>query len=96
MSDARGCPTHGNQGIGLVCTHVAHAIDSGVQVGFFWGDDSDTARPDAWCSACERALRALDGKSSEAWFIAAQFKIICAGCWDVARHVLFEAPTKAH
>ncbi|MFO0681195.1 MAG: hypothetical protein U0234_04045 [Sandaracinus sp.] len=29
--------THGRQGIGLACTHVAHAIDSGEQVGFFWG-----------------------------------------------------------
>ena len=47
------CPQHGQQSIGLVCTHIAHAIDSGERVVFFWADDTDTARPDAWC-ACLR------------------------------------------
>jgi hypothetical protein len=38
------CPVHGQQGIGLVCTHIAHAVDGGEKVGFYWGDDTDTAR----------------------------------------------------
>lgn len=79
------CSKHGNQGIGLVCEHIAFAIDSGERVGFFWGDDTDTARPDAWCSECERALVALCGASSEEWFVNARFKIFCASCWDEAK-----------
>ena len=39
MADEVVCPVHGRQGIGLACTHIAHAIDSGEAVGFFWGDD---------------------------------------------------------
>ena len=91
MSHEVVCCTHGRQGIGLACTHVAHAIDSGEQVGFFWGPDVDTARPDAWCAACERAFVALNGASPDEWFRRADFKILCAGCWDEAKRVLYHA-----
>jgi hypothetical protein len=79
------CPTHGQQGIGLVCTHVAHAAERGERVGFFWGDETDTARPDAWCKQCEQGLIALGDASAEQWFIDAEFKIFCASCWDEAK-----------
>jgi hypothetical protein len=92
MEKTANCPKHGKQGIGLACTHVAHAIDSGAQVGFFWGDDEDAARPDAWCRKCEQALVAMNGQSSEQWFIDAQFKILCAACWDEAKRNLYELP----
>jgi hypothetical protein len=59
------CPVHGREGIGLVCEHIAFAVERGERVGFYRGDDTDTARPDAWCRECEAALRALDGASSE-------------------------------
>jgi hypothetical protein len=36
---------HGREGIGLVCEHIAVAVDCGERVGFFWSDDTDTARP---------------------------------------------------
>src|SRR5574341_230139 len=76
------CARHGEQGIGLVCRHVAIALIQGRRVGFYWGDDTDTARPDAWCTECEEALVALAGASSENWFKEAEFKILCAACWD--------------
>jgi hypothetical protein len=80
------CPRHGRQGIGLVCTHIAHAVDAGVSVGFFWGDDADLARPDAWCRACETALLAVPkGDATDAWFRACEFEIFCAACWDEAK-----------
>jgi len=94
MPRETNCRTHGRQGIGIVCTHLAHAIDSGAQVGFFWGDDTDTARPDAWCFACEQALVALEGASSEKWFVDCDYKILCAGCWDEAKRRLFEEPQR--
>lgn len=81
------CRKHGSQGIGLVCKPIAFAVQRGERVGFFWGDDTDTARPDAWCSECERALVALCGASSEQWFINARFKMFCASCWDDAKVV---------
>ena len=81
------CPTHGEQGIGIVCTHIAHAIDKGEKVGFFWGDDEDLARPDAWCSDCEKKLIELNGASSEQWFIDCDYKILCAACWDEAKAI---------
>ena len=89
MAHSAECPAHGRQGIGLACTHVAHAIDSGARVGFFWGDDTDIARPDAWCTACNEKLLALRGASSERWFEEADFKILCAACWDEAKLRLF-------
>jgi len=58
------CKVHGRKGIGLVCSHIAFAVDRGERVGFYWGDDIDYARPDAWCAQCERALLALKGASS--------------------------------
>lgn len=78
------CSRHGKQGIGLVCEHIACAVDTGNRVGFYWGNDTDLARPDAWCAECEQALVALDGASSEQWFKDARFKIFCAKCWDEA------------
>ena len=81
------CPRHGRQGIGLVCEHVAFAVDRGERVGFFWGDDADHARPDAWCAECERALVALEGASSERWFEGARIRIFCAACWDEAKRI---------
>lgn len=81
------CPAHGTNGIGLVCDHIARAIDRGDKVGFFWGDDTDNARPDAWCAQCEQALVALDGASSESWFRDARFRVFCERCWDEARAI---------
>lgn len=81
------CPSHGTQGVGLVCKHIAHAVDRGEKVGFFYGDDTDTARPDAWCQVCETALIALNGADSSAWFEAAEFKLFCAACWDDASRI---------
>jgi hypothetical protein len=90
------CQVHGDQGIGLVCKHIAHALNRGERTGFFWGDETDTARPDAWCTQCEMALRALNGESSEQWFRDAEFKIFCALCWDEARAVCGGFSQQAH
>ncbi len=81
------CPVHGREGIGLVCERIAFAVDRGERVGFFWGDDNDTARPDAWRLECEQKLRALSGASSEQWFRDAHFKVFCAKCWDEAKKI---------
>lgn len=81
------CTRHGDQGIGLVCSHVADASLTGETVGFYWGDDDDLARPDAWCQACEDALVALNGADCTQWFRNAEFKVFCAACWDEAKRI---------
>ncbi len=74
------CEQHGTQGIGLVCQHILSAKEPN---GFFWSDDSDQARPDAWCNACEEKL--LEDEFSEAWYEQAGFQPVCALCWDAAK-----------
>lgn len=86
MAKQVSCPQHGRQGIGLVCSHIARAVDTDEKVGFFWGDDTDTARPDAWCYDCEQALLAVDlNDPTDTWFQSCGFVIFCAACWDEAK-----------
>ncbi len=86
------CRTHGLQGIGLACTHVAHAIDTGEDVGFHWGPPpEDTARPDAWCSSCEARHLDPSRDDPDSWFEEGDFKLLCAACWDVAKARLYDA-----
>jgi hypothetical protein len=88
------CERHGLQGLGIVCIHVALAIDAHEQVGFFWDNDAETGRPSAWCAACESALLKLGGGPIEDWARQADFKILCACCWDEAKEILYEAPRR--
>ena len=81
------CVRHGRQGCGIVCVHVANAIDSGERVGFFWSPDPEMARPLAWCAACERCLDENGGDVQKLAGVA-EFKIICAKCWDEAKATL--------
>lgn len=88
MTNICNCPVHGEQGIGLVCVHIAHAVDAGEKVGFFSDDTfDDLARPDAWCAACEETLLLASDEEQERWFHDADFKIFCAACWDEASQV---------
>jgi hypothetical protein len=89
MSKSRiECARHGEQDLGIVCIHVARAVDSGAQVGFFWSSDPEMARPFAWCAACEQYLNNHDGDVASLAKVA-QFKILCAKCWDEAKAVLY-------
>jgi hypothetical protein len=89
MKEAKSvsCSIHGTHGIGLVCVHVANGLLRGDQVGFYWSDNTDLARPDAWCKDCETALRHPNDTSSEVWLANADFKMLCALCWDEAKAV---------
>lgn len=81
------CPVHGAQGMGFTCIHVAVAIDSRAPVGFFTRDDPEMDRPWAWCASCESTFVA----SHEDWDAVskvAEFKLLCAVCWDEAKRVL--------
>lgn len=86
------CGAHGQQGIALLCIHLASVQQEARHVGFFYGTETDLARPDGWCVACETRL--LNGVNGEAWMREADFKIVCALCWDeVYGLVMGEQPT---
>ena len=84
------CSRHGPQGFGIACIHVARAIDSGEQVGFFLSDDEEMARGFAWCAACEAYL--LEAGDMRELAKVADFKILCAACWDEAKARLASPP----
>lgn len=87
--DTMECERHGQQGFGITCIHVAKAIDSTEQVGFFWSEDPEMARPFAWCAACEQYLERNGGDVQKLGEIA-EFKLICASCWDEAKAILYD------
>jgi hypothetical protein len=69
----------------------SYALDSGESVGFFWGDDTDMVRPDAWCRSCEQApLVVPKGPSTANWFLACDYEVFSASCWDYAKQVTLE------
>jgi hypothetical protein len=84
------CGEHGRQGIAFVCTHIAHATDSGAKVGFFMSEAEEMARPDAWCSECRNAN--VGGMPRDEWMELVDFKIFCALCWDFAKEVQLGKP----
>ena len=80
------CHIHGEQGIGLVCSHIAEAIERVEKVGFHWGEEGEgLSRPDAWCADCEKKRTVLNKVAPGRWFIKANFKMLCATCWDEAK-----------
>ena len=63
----------------------AISIDSGEHVGFHCEDNGDLGRPDAWCQSCEDSWPSFNG-DGDAWFGACDFKVVCCGCWDLAKN----------
>ena len=94
MAEQINCQEHGAQGVGRICTHIANA--NGVDpLGFMWGDSYGNARPDAWCKACEDALRAIPaGQSFDPWYAACAFQPLCEKCWDLAKFALYDMAQK--
>jgi hypothetical protein len=80
------CNVHGLQQRTFVCQHIAEGLSSHKRVGFFATPHApDTARPDAWCSACEERLRTTGGEWVDQALEHLQAKILCGACYDVAR-----------
>lgn len=87
MDDKKmNCSVHGIQGIGLLCTHLAHSLLEQTAVGFHEYDVGDNARPDAWCNACAARWDLTETEAQrEQWFLDCDFKLLCVGCWDEAK-----------
>ena len=81
------CERHGEREVTLVCQHIAHAVDSGKEVGFYWSREDDNTFPDAWCKSCNLKLLENGGWDKNL-FKKASFKIICSECYKEAKEKL--------
>lgn len=79
------CDRHGEQELAIACIHVCRSLDSRDDVGFYWDPDSNGARHDAWCHACEQWSLANPDESPEVWMKVTEFKFLCVRCWDEAK-----------
>lgn len=91
MSDKVRCQTHGETDATYVCRHIVDSIDTGKAVGFFSPEDSDMARPDAWCAECNEVCRSEGGEWTEKALEFVQVTVLCGGCYDRAKAVWLKA-----
>jgi hypothetical protein len=79
------CAEHGESEAAFVCQHLVQSKLDNKSVGFYCAEDTDAARPDAWCAECDRRFMKAKGKWTPK--LKAFFKItaICSGCYDEIR-----------
>jgi hypothetical protein len=79
------CAQHGLQDETFVCQHVVQGLRDGKPYGFWWASDSDSPRPDAWCTACDELVAQNDGEWTGDAAASANIKLLCGACYDRAR-----------
>lgn len=85
------CAQHGRQPATFVCQHIVQTLKDGEPRGFWWADDQDTPRPDAWCSACEAKVQESGGEWNDENETFAGVKLLCASCYDKAKEINLSA-----
>ena len=75
------CEMHGATLPAYVCSHLV----TGEGLGFFAAEASESERPDAWCSECEKVRIAEGGEWNDRSEAFAGVTLICARCYDQAR-----------
>jgi hypothetical protein len=81
------CGVHGWQEQTFVCRHIAQSLHTGVPVGFYWTRDQAVPRPDAWCSACEKARLDAGGDWTPEVEKLLGVKLLCGACYDDAKSI---------
>jgi hypothetical protein len=81
------CDVHGWQEQTFVCQHIAQSLNTGVPVGFHWSSKQTDARPDAWCSDCERARIEAGGDWTPEVEAKLRVKLLCGACYDYAKSI---------
>ncbi|MGE8287919.1 MAG: hypothetical protein ACN6RG_08170 [Stenotrophomonas sp.] len=85
MKSTIECQAHGEQEQTFVCCHLASALSTGENVGFFWAGEP---RGDAWCSSCED-VRIAEGGVSRDWNDRSEMfgniQLLCGACYDRIR-----------
>jgi len=79
------CSAHGAQDETFVCQHIVQGLRDGIAYGFWWADDPENPRPDAWCTACNEIVAASGGEWTSEGEKFAGVKLLCGACYDRAR-----------
>ncbi|WP_125722216.1 hypothetical protein [Flavobacterium ustbae] len=80
------CDIHGSKEMSFSCIHIATAINTKTQVGFFYSEAEEDLPQIAWCSSCEQYLLDNGEEWTEAFQRLADFKMLCADCFDEAKN----------
>ena len=83
------CCEHGKQQSTYVCQHIIETLNDGKPRGFWWADDPDNPRPDAWCSKCEAKVQETNGEWDDESKKYAGVKLLCGACYDRAKEINF-------
>lgn len=83
------CEMHGTKDMSFSCIHIAMAIDQKEKVGFFYSEAEEDLPQIAWCGACEQWLLDNGEEWNDAFEAKADFKILCADCFDEAKGIQF-------
>lgn len=77
MTDYLQCGTHGKQPETAVCKHIAKAMKTGKEVGFYWSVENQEY--EAVCEKCNKL-------SDEQWVSQQNdlIRLLCLGCFKVA------------
>lgn len=79
------CPDHGLQQATFVCQHIVKGLREKKNYGFWWAQDTDNPRPDAWCTACNEFLATNGGEWNDETEGFASVTLLCGGCYDRAK-----------
>jgi hypothetical protein len=88
------CCEHGKQQATFVCNHIVESLHDETPRGFWWANDPENPRPDAWCSDCEERLKANGGDWSEEIEELAHIRLLCGMCYDNAKNLNFSSQQK--
>ena len=81
------CASHGTQQATFVCQHIIETLRDGNPRGFWWADDPENLRPDAWCSECEAKVQAANGEWNDENEAFTGVKLLCGACYDRAKEI---------
>ncbi|MHC4234794.1 MAG: hypothetical protein ACYSUQ_06735 [Planctomycetota bacterium] len=79
------CAEHGTKQATFVCQHIFQGLRDGRMVDFFWAEDPDNPRPDAWCAACEERVQSTGGEWTDESEAFAGVTLLCGACYDRAK-----------
>lgn len=80
------CEQHGSKDMSFACIHIAMSIDLKEKVGFFYSEAEEDLPQIAWCRECEQWLLDNGEEWTDVFQTNADFKILCADCFDEAKN----------
>jgi hypothetical protein len=85
------CGIHGSKEMSFSCIHLAMAIDTKKQIGFFYSEAEEDLPQIAWCGECEQYLLDNGEEWTDIFQSKADFKMLCSDCFEEAKNNESEA-----